>query len=81
MSSLFVFRGTPEHIIYHNGSEFTAITIREWLARTAVKHSFEPSSARENGHMETFHAKLRGELLNRQTFITLPEAKALITDW
>ena len=41
----------------------------------------EPSSPWENGYNESFNGKLRDELLNREIFYTLKEAKVLIEQW
>ena len=79
---LFIFRGIPEHIRSDNGSEFTAKAIRSWLNRLGVKTLFiEPGSPWENGYIESFNGKLRDELLNREIFMTLEEAKVLIEQW
>ena len=80
--NLFILRGIPEHIRSDNGPEFTAKTIRKWLARIGVKTLFiEPGSPCENGYIESFNGKLRDELLNREIFTTLFEAKVLIKQW
>ena len=79
---LFVFRGIPEHIRSDNGPEFTAKAVRNWLERLGVKTLFiEPGSPWENGYVESFNGKLRDELLNREIFTTLTEAKILIEQW
>jgi putative transposase len=79
---LFIFRGIPEHIRSDNGPEFTARTVRKWLARLGVKTLFiEPGSPWENGYIESFNGKLRDELLNREIFTTLVEARVLIEQW
>jgi transposase InsO family protein len=79
---LFLVRGIPEHIRADNGPEFTAKVVREWLGRQEVKTLYiEPGSPWENGYVESFNGKLRDELLNREVFDTLLEAKALIEDW
>ncbi len=79
---LFIFRGIPEHIRSDNGPEFTAKAIRKWLNRVGVKTLFiEPGSPWENGYIESFNGKLRDELLNREIFTTLTEAKVLIEQW
>jgi putative transposase len=79
---LFVLRGIPEHIRSDNGTEFTAREIRKWLARLGVKTLFiEPGSPWENGYIESFNGKLRDELLNREVFTTLIEARVLIEEW
>jgi len=41
----------------------------------------EPGSPWENGYIESFNGKLRDELLNREIFETLQEAKVLIEFW
>jgi len=79
---LFVFRGTPAHIRSDNGPEFTAKAVRGWLTHLGVKTLFiEPGSPWENGYIESFNGKLRDELLNREIFTTLIEAKILIEQW
>jgi len=80
--NLFVLRGIPEHIRSDNGTEFTAREIRNWLGHLGVKTLFiEPGSPWENGYIESFNGKLRDELLNREIFTTLTEAKVLIEQW
>jgi transposase InsO family protein len=79
---LFVLRGIPEYLRSDNGSEFTARAIRQWLARIGVKTLYiAPASPWENGYIESFNGKLRDELLNREVFSTLTEAKVLIEEW
>jgi putative transposase len=80
--NLFVFRGIPEHIRSDNGPEFTAKAVRSWLGRLGVKTLFiEPGSPWENGYIESFNGKMRDELLDREIFTTLIEAKVLIEAW
>ena len=80
--NLFIFRGIPEHIRSDNGPEFTAKAVRRWLNHLGVKTLFiEPGSPWENGYIESFNGKLRDELLNREIFTTLEEAKVLIGQW
>ena len=56
--------------------------MREWLARVGVNTLFiEPGSPWENGYIESFNGKLRDELLDREIFDTLFEAKVLIERW
>ena len=74
--NLIVFRGIPEHIRSDNGPEFTAKAVRSWLNKLGVKTLFiEPGSPWENGYIESFNGKMRDELLNREIFTTLTEAK------
>lgn len=82
LESLFVQRGTPQYIRSDNGPEFTAKAVRSWLAQLEVQPLFiEPGSPWENGYVESFHGKLRDELLNREIFYTLRETQVLIERW
>jgi transposase InsO family protein len=82
LSTLFILKGIPGHIRSDNGPEFTAKAVRKWLEDLEVKTLFiEPGSPWENGYIESFNGKLRDELLNREIFTTLLEAKILIEDW
>jgi putative transposase len=80
--NLFIFRGIPEHIRSDNGPEFTAKAVRGWLNQLGVKTLLiEQGSSWENGYIESFNGKLRDELLDREIFTTLEEAKVLIDQW
>ena len=82
LADLFAERGPPEHIRSDNRPEFTANVVRDWLARLGVKTAFiEPGSPWENGYNESFNGKLRDELLDREIFYSLAEARVLIEAW
>jgi putative transposase len=82
LTELFVHRAVPDHIRSDNGPEFTANRVREWLAALGVKTLFiEPGSPWENGYIESFNGKLRDELLDREIFDTLLEARVLVERW
>ena len=82
LASLFIQRGTPDYIRSDNGPELTAKVLRGWLKRLGVKTLFiEPGSPWENGYNESFNGKRRDELLNREIFYTLWEAKVLVEQW
>ena len=82
LADLFVLRGPPEHLRSDNGPEFCAQALREWLGRIGVKTLYiQPGSPWENGYNESFNGKLRDELLDREIFYTLQEAKVLIEQW
>ena len=79
---LMATRGVPDHIRSDNGSEFTAQAVRDWLKRVGVKTLYiTPGSPWENGYIESFNGKLADELLEREVFDTLYEAKVLIERW
>jgi len=80
--NLFIYRGIPDHVRSDNGPEFTAKVIRKWLSRLGVKTLYiEPGSPWENGYIESFNGRMRDELLKREIFTTLKEAKILIEQW
>jgi transposase InsO family protein len=82
LADLFVRRAVPDFIRSDNGPEFVAERVRDWLEQVGVKPLFiEPGSPWENGYNESFNGKLRDELLNREIFDTLLEAKVLIERW
>jgi len=82
LTELFCQRGVPAHLRSDNGPEFTARRIREWLSNLSVGTLFiEPGSPWENGYVESFNGRMRDELLDREIFYTVKEAKHLIEMW
>ena len=82
LNDLFIRRGVPTYLRSDNGPEFTAKKVRDWLGTVGVKTLFiEPGSPWENGYVESFNGRLRDELLAREQFDTLLEAKVLIERW
>ena len=82
LDDLFMRRGVPEHIRSDNGPELTAEVVKSWLETLEVKPLYiEPGSPWENGYVESFHGKLRDELLNGELFDTLWEAQVLLEQW
>ncbi len=82
LAQLFVTHGVPAHIRSDNGPEFTADLVRSWLEALDVATLFiEPGSPWENGYVESFNGKLRDELLDREIFYTLTEARIVIERW
>lgn len=74
--------GMPEHLRSDNGPEFIAYAIQDWLEQKQVKTIYiRPGAPWENGHIESFHDKLRDEHLNREIFGSLLEAKILVEQW
>ena len=74
--------GAPGHIRSDNGPEFIAYAVRDWLDKRRVKTLYiRPGSPWENGHIESFHDKLRDECLNRELFGSLLEARIVIEAW
>ncbi len=79
---LFELRGAPEYLRSDNGPEFIAQAVKEWLAQSGVGTLYiEPGSPWENPYSESFNSRFRDELLNRELFETLAEAKVLTEDF
>jgi len=79
---LFMVRGVPGYIRSDNGPEFIADAVKKWLREQMVGTLYiEPGSPWENGYIESFHSRLRDELLNRELFYSVKEAKVLVENW
>ena len=79
---LFMVRGLPKFIRSDNGPEFIADAIKKWLKKKHVGTLYiEPGSPWENGYIESFNGKLRDEVLNREVFYSVKEAKVIVESW
>ena len=82
LNYLFAVRGAPQHIRSDNGPEFVARSVRRWLDRAAVRTLYiNKASPWENGFVESFNGRLRDELLNRELFLGLKEARYVLDEW
>lgn len=72
----------PAYVRSDNGPEFVAKSVQEWLGRAQIGPRYiEPGAPWENGCVESFHAQLRRELLDRELFYNLVEVDAALEDW
>jgi putative transposase len=79
---LFMVRGVPQFIRSDKGPEFIADVIEKWLKRNRVETlHIAPGSPWENGYIESFNGKLRDDVLNRELFHSVKEAKVIVEDW
>jgi transposase InsO family protein len=82
LTDLFMIRGVPKHIRSDNGGEFIAAAIQRVAEITGMEMLYiAPASPWENGYAESFHSRLRDELLNAEVFADVREAKALAAAW
>ena len=82
LAYLFKVHGEPEFLRSDNGPELIANAVKEWLATFGVKTLYiEPGSPWENAYSESFNSRFRDELLNRELFTSLTEAKVLIEQY
>ena len=71
-------RGAPAFIRSDNGPEFVADAVRSHLADLDVETRFiAPGAPWENGYIDSFNGTLRNELLSRDVFGHLLEARVL----
>ena len=62
--------------------EFIAHAINAWLVSAKVQTLYiAPGSPWENGYAESFHSRVRDELLASELFTCLAEAKMLSGQW
>ena len=77
LQSVFRERRAPTFLRSDNGGEFIAGSLAALLTRENVNAFFiEPGSPWQNGFIESFHGKVRDELLNRESFVSVREAQA-----
>jgi putative transposase len=82
LATLFRRRGESIFIRSDNGPEFVAKAIKRWLEASGVKTLYiEPGSPWENAYSETFISRFSDELLKRELFADLLEAKVLVEDY
>ncbi len=75
-------RGAPKHIRSDNDPKFIARAPRKCLSRPKVEMLYvELGSPWQNGYAESFHAKLRDELLEQEVFASIEEAKLQSRRW
>jgi putative transposase len=82
LEGLVAERGAPEHLRMDNGPELTAHVLRDWcqFSKTGTAY-IEPGSPWQKPFVESFHSRVRDELLDIEEFSCLAEAKVVISDW
>jgi len=79
---LFTIRGAPMSIRSKTGLEFISKELQAWLSQAAVRTLYiQKASPWENGYVESFNSRLRDELLNRELFLSLAEARVVLDLW
>jgi transposase InsO family protein len=75
-------RGLRQSIRSDNGPEFIAKNVRCWIEIAGGKTLYvEPGSPWDNGFVESFHGRLRDELLDAELFGSVSEARTLSELW
>jgi putative transposase len=76
LKPLFAVRGAPCFVRSDNGPEFIAGEVQSWLQSSGSEpHYIDPGCPWQNGFTESFHGKLRDELLDREVFASVAEAQ------
>lgn len=82
LDELIVEHGSPTYLRSDNGPEFIAYALQDHLGKQGITtHYIRPGSPWEQPYVESFHDKLRDELLNREIFHSLAEAAVILNSW
>jgi putative transposase len=75
-------RAAPQGVRSDNGPELTSRHYLAWFAdrKISVIH-IQPGKPMQNGHVESFHGRLRDECLNANWFWNLWDARRKISAW
>ena len=75
-------RGAPEHLRMDNGPEMTAHALVGWCTLSGTGTAYiDPGSPWQNPYVESFHSRVRDELLDIEEFSCLAEAQVVVGDW
>jgi transposase InsO family protein len=79
---LFATEGKPRYLRADNGREFIGAELAGWLHDQGVTILFiEKASPQQNGFVESFHSRMRSEVLNVEEFDSVLEARVVISEW
>jgi putative transposase len=75
-------QGRPENVRSDNGPEFTSRRMLAWAEdwKVGLVH-IQPGRPMQNGHIESFHGRLRDECLNASWFRTLNDVRCTLAVW
>ena len=82
LERLVARHGAPEHLRMDNGPEMTAHALQGWCEDSKTGTAYiDPGSPWQNPFVESFHSRVRDELLDVEEFACLAEARVVIEDW
>ena len=82
LAEVMAGRRVPKYLRSDNGPEFIAVEVQQWLGEVGIGTIYiEPGSPWQNGHVESFHNRLRDECLNQEIFLSVTEAQVVIEEW
>ena len=75
-------QGWPKRIKCDNGPELTSRHFLAWCIENRIELlHIQPGKPTQNGHIESFHGKLRDEFLNVSWFQNLFDARRKTAAW
>jgi transposase InsO family protein len=75
-------RGAPMFLRCDNGPEMTSHALERWCQRSGTETAFiDPGAPWQNPFVESFHSRVRDELLDVEEFSCLAEARVVAGDW
>ena len=75
-------RGYPDMLVVDNGPELRGRDLDRWAHDHGVKLFFiDPGKPMQNGSIESFNGRFRGECLDPSWFTSLAEARRVIEAW
>jgi putative transposase len=82
LEQLIEERGIPESLRSDNGPEFTSRRMLGWAEERKINLiHIQPGRPMQNGHVESFHGRLRDECLNANWFRTLNDVRRTLDSW
>jgi putative transposase len=82
LERLIALHGVPEHLRMDNGPEMTAHALQGWCEDSKAATAYiDPGAPWQNPFVESFHSRVRDELLDVEEFACLAEARVVIEDW
>jgi len=82
LDSIALFRGYLATIRTDQGPEFTCRTLDQWTFEHGVElRLIQPGKPTQNGFIESFNGRFRGECLNKHWFSDIVHARKIINDW
>jgi putative transposase len=82
LERLIAERGAPESLRSDNGPEFTSRRMIGWAEEYKITLiHIQPGKPMQNGHVESFHGRLRDECLNAHWFRTLNDVRTTLEKW
>jgi putative transposase len=80
LDRLAVDRGYPAVLRCDNGPELACAAMADWAGELGL-HFIPPGQPWRNGYIESFNSRVRDECLNISMFLSLAQARVVISDW